>query len=98
MKEHQANANVVYQEMKREDALIKEFARLRPSKWRWLSYLLSSMALLGFIYWQYPQASEQPIIYILLILALSTGGSMIIECQRVDKRIDLLYKILKQPK
>ncbi|WP_462158498.1 hypothetical protein [Pseudoalteromonas sp. GB56] len=98
MKEHQTNAHSVYQEMQREDALIKEFARLRPSKWRWISYLLSCMALLGFIYWQYPQTIEQPIIYVLLILALSTGGSMINECQRVDKRIDLLYKILKQPK
>ncbi len=98
MQEHQAKAHSVYHEVQREDALIKEFARLRPSKWRWISYLLSSMALLGFIYWQYPQASEQPIIYVLLILALSTGGSMINECQRVDKRIDLLYKILKQPK
>ncbi|ATD06534.1 hypothetical protein PPIS_a1403 [Pseudoalteromonas piscicida] len=49
-----------------------------------------------FLIYRYPEIIEQPVLYIFLILMMSLSAEAHVQNKRINKRIDLLHKLLKE--
>ena len=96
MTKEEMNAQLVVHEMEQREALKVEFDSLRPSVWRSILAIGSAMVSVGVILWFYPEFSEQPISYLLLVLIIGVSGQIHAESNRINKRIDVLYRMLKE--
>jgi hypothetical protein len=76
-------------------ALENEFEKLGPSLRSNIFRAISAMACMFFILWLHPEISEQPISILLLVLIVGVGGDIYRESARINKRMDTLYKLLK---
>ncbi len=87
---------IAFNKMLKEEALREEFENLRP-KWR---EHLSEIVFLGCtvfaIYYLFPHTIEQPAIMILFFLLVGSETNKFRERKLINKRIDILYKLLKE--
>ncbi len=75
---------------------LKEFEALAPKTRDFYLKLLGVVVLYGLVLWLYPEIGEQPISLLLLILIVGVAGNIQKESVRINKRIDLLYKLVNK--
>jgi hypothetical protein len=89
------DADTVFNNMKNKQVLLDEFEKTRPN-WRAFYFRFVVMILfVAFFPWLYPEAIQQPIPSVVLIVIFGIAGMLNWEIQRIDSRIDALYRLLK---
>ncbi|WP_217876637.1 hypothetical protein [Pseudoalteromonas shioyasakiensis] len=96
MDQNEEKSQAIYSEMQRTYALKKEFENLRPKWWQPIGKLISYVCLIFLFSYLFPETIEQPVIYILLILVFGVSMENFHESKRINQRIDLLHKMLKE--
>ena len=96
MNKDELDAQVLYADLRRKEALLMEFEQLRPSWKGSIIRFVSSLAAMLFLIWYYPDILDQPILYMLLILIFSVGAHVHSESKQLNKRMDVLYRRLKE--
>lgn len=96
MEQNEAKSQSVYSEMQRSHALVKEFESLRPKWWQPLGKLVSFMVLIFFSWYLFPEVAEQPVIYLLMIVVFIVSMESFNENKRLNRRIDLLHRMIKE--
>ncbi|WP_462172905.1 hypothetical protein [Pseudoalteromonas xiamenensis] len=89
-------APILIHEKQKKQALVEEFEQLRPN---WKGNLLRTVGMLmsmALLVWMYPEIVLQPISYVLLILIFGVSADLHAQSKRINKRIDTLYKLLKE--
>ena len=95
MTKEEIEAQLALEKLNRSIELKKEFESLAPSARRDILKTLSVIATMLLVLWLYPSIMEQPISYLLLILVFAVSTEAYRESKRINKRIDALYKLLK---
>ncbi len=96
MNKDELDAQVLYADLRRKEALLMEFEHLRPNWKGSIIRFVSSLAAMLFLIWYYPDILDQPILYVLLILIFSVGAEVHSESKKLNKRMDVLYRLLKE--
>lgn len=95
MNTDKVDADTVFNNMKNKQLLLGEFEKARPN-WRAFYFRFAVMILfVAFFLWLNPEAFQQPIPFVVLIVIFGIAGILNWEIQRIDSRIDALYKLLK---
>jgi hypothetical protein len=92
---NELTAELALQKSGRKQALEKEFEALRPGLRSMLVRGLGTVAAMLFIVWYFPEILQQPVSYLLLILIFGVSAEIYRESKQVHKRMDVLYKLLK---
>jgi len=95
MNTDEIESEILLNKFQQKQNLIQEFESLRPN---WKSSAIrigcSLTTVILFIYF-FPGVLEQPALYVLFILVLGSGAEIHAESRKINKRIDALYKLLK---
>lgn len=95
MNKDEVEAHLVFNKIQKNKALSEEFERLRPN-WKGSVIRFASMFLgMAFLIWMYPEIMQQPVLYVFLILIFGMSSELHAESKRINKRIDVLHKLLK---
>jgi Flp pilus assembly protein TadB len=95
MKEDELENQALFHKMQKRQELFEEFEKLRPN-WRGSAVRFAGTILcVAFLIWMYPEITQHPVLYILLILILGVGAELRAESKRTNKRIDALHKMFK---
>ncbi len=95
MNKEEVEAHLHFNKMQKKQALLEEFDKLRPN---WKSSLIrfaSMMFGMAFLLWLYPEITQQPVLYVFLFLIFGMSTELHAESKRINKRIDMLHKLLK---
>lgn len=95
MNKEEAEAEILLSKLKLETSLEQEFNKLSTT---WLRKLLGSLFLAVYIIvliWLYPEILNENYNYMLLLLIFFVNISIYDESARTNKRLDVLYRILK---
>ena len=95
MNKEEAEAEILLSKLKLETSLEQEFNKLSTT---WLRKLLGSLFLAVYIVvliWLYPEILNENYNYMLLLLIFFVNISIYDESARTNKRLDVLYRILK---
>lgn len=95
MNKEEIKAKMALDKLNSKIALEKEFGNLAPSLRSNILRLISSLASLLFIIWLFPEVIEQPVLYVLLLLVFIVSAEIYHESRRINKRMDTLYRLLK---
>jgi hypothetical protein len=95
MGKDEIEAQLIMAKLRQERNLIEEFESLRPNWKGSVIRAVSSLASIAFIMWLFPEISEQPVLYVLLLISVMTGQEIYHESKKTNKRIDALYRLLK---
>ncbi|MEI5639102.1 MULTISPECIES: hypothetical protein [unclassified Pseudoalteromonas] len=95
MSKEKLEAQTVFQDMQKKEALLKEFRNLRPNSKTNVMRFASTVFVVIVLVWMYPEIMEQPVVYVLLILIVSISSEIRSESKRINKRIDTLYKLMQ---
>jgi hypothetical protein len=95
MGKDEIEAQLIMAKLRQERNLIEEFESLRPNWKGSVIRAVSSLASIAFIMWLFPEISEQPVLYILLLISVMTGQEIYHENKKINRRIDALYRLLK---
>ncbi|ASD67121.1 hypothetical protein [Pseudoalteromonas piscicida] len=95
MKENQDCPQALFEDMSRKEAILKEFNSLRPNNKRRFYQIIAMLTAAVFLIYRYSEIIEQPVLYIFLILMMSLSAESYVQNKRINKRIDLLHKLLK---
>lgn len=88
------DANALFERMQQRQAILAEFEKLRPSaKSVYLSFTGLFLAVTCLIYLS-PELLHQPSLFLVLLVASGIGGLLHRQIQRIDARIDVLYRML----
>lgn len=88
------DANVLYERMQQRQAILAEFEKLRPSAKRfYLSFTGLFLAVMCLISLS-PELLHQPSLFLVLLVASGIGGLLHRQIQRIDARLDVLYRLL----
>ncbi|MCG7539863.1 MULTISPECIES: hypothetical protein [Pseudoalteromonas] len=96
MKKNQDCPQALFEDMSRKEAILKEFNSLRPNNKRRFYQIIAMLTAVVFLIYRYPEIIEQPVLYIFLILMMSLSAEAYVQNKRINKRIDLLHKLLKE--
>lgn len=89
-----ANANALFERMQQRQMIMAEFEKLRPSAKRfYLSVTGLFLAVTCLIYLS-PQLLHQPSLCLVLLVASGIGGLLHRQIQRIEAKVDLLYRLL----
>ena len=95
MNKDQVEAHSLFNSMQKKQALLDEFEKLRPN-WKGSIIRFVSMVLgIAFLLWMYPEIMQQPVLYVFLILIFCMSAELHAESKKINKRIDALYRLLK---
>ncbi|MDP5189286.1 hypothetical protein [Rheinheimera baltica] len=95
MTKNEVEAHLLFNKMQRKEAILEEFERLRPN-WKGSIIRFFSMVLgIAFLLWMYPEIMQQPVLYVFLILIFGMSAELHAESKKINKRIDVLHKLLK---
>jgi hypothetical protein len=95
MNKDEVEAHLVFNKIQKKKALSEEFERLRPN-WKGSVIRFASMFLgIAFFIWMYPEIMQQPVMYVLFILIFGINSVFHSESKRINKRIEVLHKLLK---
>ncbi|MBQ4847712.1 hypothetical protein [Pseudoalteromonas sp. MMG005] len=95
MDKHGVEAQIKLDKLNKKLALEDEFNNLRPSLRGSVLRLLSTIISLFFVVWLFPEVIDQPVSYVLLLLIFGTSAEIFHESRRINKRMDTLYRLLK---
>ncbi|WP_419149519.1 hypothetical protein [Pseudoalteromonas 'SMAR'] len=96
MSKEKLEAQTVFQDMQKKEALLKEFHNLRPNSKTNVMRFVSAIFVVIVLVWMYPEIMEQPVLYVLLILIVSISSEIRSESKRINKRIDTLYELIQR--
>lgn len=95
MNKEQFEAQAVFDQMQKKQALFAEFEALRPN-WKGSALRFVSMVLcMAFVVWMFPEITKEPVLYFFLLLIFGLNADVYAESQRINKRIDTLHRLLK---
>jgi hypothetical protein len=95
MNKDQVEAHSLFYSMQKKQALLEQFETLRPN-WKGSIIRFSGMLLsMAFLLWMYPEITQQPVLYVFLILIFGMSAELHSESKRINKRIDALHRLLK---
>lgn len=95
MNKDEVEAHSLFNNMQKQQALLAEFEKLGPN-WKKSVFRLVSMLLgMAFLIYLHPDIAQQPVLYVFLILVFGISAELHAESKRINKRIDVLHKLLK---
>ncbi len=95
MNKDEIESKILLNKLQRQQDLIQEFENLRPN-WKGIVFrTLASFATILLVVYLFPEVVDQPVLYVLLILVLSSGAEIHAESRKINQRIDALYRLLK---
>ncbi|CAM5195244.1 hypothetical protein [Alishewanella longhuensis] len=95
MNKDEVEAHSLFNKMQKQQALLAEFEKLGPSWKNSVFRLVSMLVGMAFLIWMYPDIAQQPVLYVFLILVFGMSAELHAESKRINKRIDVLHKLLK---
>uniref|UniRef100_UPI002FE2518A hypothetical protein n=1 Tax=Alteromonas sp. S015 TaxID=3117401 RepID=UPI002FE2518A len=95
MNKEELEAQSLFQEMQKKEALLNEFQNLKPN-WKGSAIrFVSTLAAIAYLVWMFPEIMDQPILYVLLLLIFGVSAEIHNESKRINKRIDLLHRLFQ---
>jgi hypothetical protein len=95
MNKDEVDAHLVFNKIQKKKALSEEFESLRPNWKGSVSRFVSILLGMAFLIWMYPEIIQQPVLYVFLMLIFGLSSELHTESKRINKRIDVLHKLLK---
>jgi hypothetical protein len=95
MTKEELEAQITLKEMSEKELLKAEFDTLRPSVWRFIFTMGSSFFFISLMFWIDPDFGGEPTSLYLIFLILLINANTYYESDKINKRIDMLYKMLK---
>jgi hypothetical protein len=89
-------AKLIMDEFSKTKQLEDEFEKLAPSQFTFLIALFLMMGLIVFYTWWYPEISDSPLLDVIWGITFAIVAYGFQEIRRTNKRIDILYKIIKK--
>ena len=71
---------------------------MAPDKYSNVKNTISTIVLALFVFWAYPEVLDQPVILVIAIIAMWAGSDVYHVNKRTNRRIDVLYELLKEDK
>jgi hypothetical protein len=95
MNKEQFEAQAVFNQMQKRQALFAEFEAMRPN-WKGSALrFVGSVVCMAFVVWMFPEITKEPVLILFLLLIFGLHADVYVESQRINKRIDTLYRLLK---
>jgi len=98
MEKESIKAQLIYDEVDRKTKLENELKQLAPDKYSNVRNTISTIALALFVFWAYPEVLDQPVLFVIAIIAVWAGSDVYHVNKRTNRRIDVLYELLKEDK
>lgn len=93
MDKEEFKAQQVLSEIQRQQKLVEEFEKLRPTWKSDISVSLSYMVGLIIVCLMFPEVLESPVLYVIFLLLFAKSGEIYHANKKVHKRIDLLHRM-----
>lgn len=88
------DAHVLFDRIQQRQALMAEFEKLRPSAKSFYLSLTGLFLAVTCLIWLFPELLHHPSLLLVLLVASGIGGLSHRQIQRIDARIDVLYRML----
>ena len=95
MNKEEIEAKLEFEKVSRNTALRAEFEKLRPSQQGMTIRVVLGMIVIAFVLWLYPSFNDDSPLMLLLILIVGLSGDIYRESIVINKRIDVLFQLLK---
>jgi hypothetical protein len=95
MNKDEVEANEIYNSIQKRQAILVELEKLRPNSKSFYIGFACMFSLAAFYIWLYPEIPQHPVSFLVVILTFGIGAVLNREIQRIDSRIDALYRLLK---
>ncbi len=95
MNKEELEAQSLFNQMQKKEALLSEFNNLRPNWKSSAIRFIGMMAAIGYLVWMYPEIMEQPVLYVLLLMIFGVSSEIHQESKRINKRIDALHRLFQ---
>ena len=95
MNKEELEAQSLYNDMQKREALLNEFHNLKPNGKSSALRFLGMLGAIAYLIWAFPEIIEQPVLYVLLIIIFGISAEIQRENRRINKRIDALHRLFQ---
>ncbi|WP_394224032.1 hypothetical protein [Alteromonas gracilis] len=95
MKKEELEAQSLYENIQKREALLTEFHNLKPNGKSSALRVVGMVSAIAYLICAFPEVIEQPVLYVFLIIIFGVGAEAQRENRRLNKRIDVLHQLFQ---